>query len=96
MQLVYSCPHSLPLIERLVYLRRLTTPSPCPPRVPSRWHSVKMVDTPIPDYLVDMLKEAGEIDENGKPLNDFFDPNDDDAFGSKRMREHNAEPEVPS
>ncbi|CAN0302046.1 unnamed protein product, partial [Laminaria digitata] len=54
-------------------------------------HSVKMDDTPIPDYLIDMLKEAGEIDEDGKPLNDFFDPDDDDTFGSKRFKEHNAE-----
>lgn len=53
-----------------------------------------MDDTPIPEYLIDMLKEAGEIDENGKPINDCFDPDDDDQFGSKRLREHNAEIEV--
>lgn len=53
-----------------------------------------MDDTPIPEYLIDMLKEAGEIDENGKPLNDFFDPDDDDTFGSKRIKEHNADVEV--
>ncbi|CAM9436476.1 unnamed protein product, partial [Ascophyllum nodosum] len=27
--------------------------------------TARMIDTPIPDYLIDMLKEAGEIDENG-------------------------------
>lgn len=53
-----------------------------------------MDETPIPDYLVDMLKEAGEVDENGKPVNDFYDPDDDDTFGSKRFREHQAEVEV--
>lgn len=41
-----------------------------------------------------MLKEAGEIDDNGKPLNDNYDPDDDDQFGSKRMREHNTEEQV--
>ena len=50
-----------------------------------------MIDTPIPDYLIDMLKESGEIDENGKPLNDFFDPNDDDQFGSKQARKREAD-----
>lgn len=70
------------------------SPFPLPP--PPQTHSVKMDDTPIPEYLIDMLKEAGEIDENGKPLNDFFDPDDDDTFGSKRMKEHNAGVEVPN
>lgn len=68
--------------------------SPRPIPRPPPTYSVKMDDTPIPDYLIDMLKEAGEIDENGKPLNDFFDPDDDDEFGSKRIKEHNAEVEV--
>lgn len=53
-----------------------------------------MDETPIPDYLVDMLKESGDVDENGKPVNDFHDPDDDDTFGSKRFREHQAEIKV--
>lgn len=54
-----------------------------------------MDDNPIPDYLVDMLKEAGEVDEHGKPLNDPWDPDDDDdTFGTKREREKNAEAKV--
>lgn len=56
--------------------------------------SAKMFDTPIPDYLIEMLKESGEIDENSKPLNDVYDPDDDDQFGTKRTREHNTEQKV--
>lgn len=50
-----------------------------------------MDDSPIPDYLIDMLKEAGEIDEDGKPVNDFFDPDEDDTFGTQRQRDRVAE-----
>eukprot|EP00903_Cladosiphon_okamuranus_P007120 g6918.t1 len=46
-----------------------------------------MDDSPIPDHLIDMLKESGDIDEDGKPVNDFFDPDEDDTFGTQRQRE---------
>lgn len=45
-----------------------------------------MDESPIPEYLVDMLREAGEVDENGKAINDAFDPYDEDIFGTKRPR----------
>lgn len=53
-----------------------------------------MDDSPIPEHLIDMLKEAGEIDEDGKPVDDFFDPDEDDTFGTQRERDRIAE-EVP-
>lgn len=46
-----------------------------------------MDDSPIPDHLIDMLKESGDIDEEGKPVNDFFDPDEDDTFGTQRERD---------
>lgn len=48
-----------------------------------------MDDTPIPEYMIDMLKEAGEIDENGKPVDDIYDLDDHD-----RSREFNPDDEV--
>lgn len=50
-----------------------------------------MDDTPIPEYLVDMLKEAGHVDKDGKPVDDFFDPDEDDTFGTQRQRDRIAQ-----
>lgn len=46
-----------------------------------------MDDSPIPEHLIDMLKESGDVDEEGKPVNDFFDPDEDDTFGTQRQRD---------
>lgn len=46
-----------------------------------------MDESPIPDYLIDMLKESGEIDENGNPVNDFFDPDEDEEFKAQRKQD---------
>ncbi|CAM9218855.1 unnamed protein product [Ectocarpus sp. 13 AM-2016] len=55
---------------------------------------LKMDDSPIPEYLIDMLKESGDIDEGGKPVNDFFDPDEDDTFGTQRERDRLKEEEL--
>lgn len=49
---------------------------------------VKMDESPLPEYLVDMLREAGHVDKDGKPLNDPFNPWDDEEMeGSRTERE---------
>ncbi|CAM9415163.1 unnamed protein product [Pylaiella littoralis] len=58
-----------------------------------RMPRLKMDDSPIPEHLIDMLKEAGELDEDGKPVDDFFDPDEDDTFGTQRQRDRIAEEE---
>lgn len=46
-----------------------------------------MDETPLPEYLIDMLKKAGHIDEDGKPIDDPFDPFDEEEVeGTKSER----------
>lgn len=62
----------------------------CPPSLPANGTNqtrLKMDDSPIPEHLIDMLKESGDVDEEGKPVNDFFDPDEDDTFGTQRQRD---------
>lgn len=66
--------------------RRLLLPTLAPNNETNET-SLKMDDSPIPEHLIDLLKESGDIDEEGKPVNDFFDPDEDDTFGTQRQRD---------
>lgn len=72
----------------------IITPRPDTLRANDR---VKMGETPLPDYIVDMLRKSGDVDKDGKPVNDPFDPWDvEDMEGSRRIRDRENEAEVTS